>query len=103
MRQVGKRRSAKDGRARKEVRYHLQIIHTWAAVYKKYGGIRPECCEDIEKWAMDAIEMLDSLYSPQEVREAMLETGHHELQFRLGDFIRYSPSEVQEILEDYRR
>lgn len=39
---------------------HLKIIHTWAAVGKKpiYRGIEPKCCENVERWVMDAIDLL---------------------------------------------
>ena len=35
---------------------HLQIIRTWAAVDRDYGGIRPACCDDIVKWIDEALE-----------------------------------------------
>ena len=37
---------------------HLQIIRTWAEVDRKYGGIKPECCEHIVKWIDDVMELL---------------------------------------------
>lgn len=37
---------------------HLQIIRTWAEVDRKYGGIKPECCDHIVKWIDDALELL---------------------------------------------
>lgn len=37
---------------------HLQIIRTWADVERKYGGIKPDCCEDIVTWIDDALELL---------------------------------------------
>lgn len=43
---------------RAETITHLQIIRTWADVDRKYGGINPECCEDIVKWIDDALELL---------------------------------------------
>lgn len=41
-----------------EIISHLQIIRTWADVDRKYGGIKPDCCEDIVKWIDDALELL---------------------------------------------
>lgn len=45
---------------RQDVIYHLQIIRTWAAVGKDpiYHGIEPKCCEDVERWIDDALELL---------------------------------------------
>ena len=39
---------------------NLQIIATWAAVGKDpiYKGIESKCCEDVEQWTMDAIELI---------------------------------------------
>jgi hypothetical protein len=56
---------------RKTVIDHLQIIVTWAAVGKKpdYNGIEPKCCEDIEKWTLDALELLKE----QEINDKALQ------------------------------
>lgn len=45
---------------RNDVIDHLQIIRTWAAVGKDpiYQGIEPKCCEDVEKWIDEALELL---------------------------------------------
>ena len=45
---------------RETVIRHLQIIRTWAAVGKEpiYHGIEPRCCEDVVKWADDALALL---------------------------------------------
>ena len=45
---------------RQDVMDHLQIIRTWAAVGKDpiYHGIEPKCCEDVEKWIDEALELL---------------------------------------------
>lgn len=52
---------AKKGSGRadyKEIISHLQIISTWADVYRKYGGIKPDYCEYIVKWIDDALKLL---------------------------------------------
>ena len=45
---------------REKIIDHLQIIRIWAAVGKDpiYNGIEPKCCEDIEKWTKDALDLL---------------------------------------------
>ena len=45
---------------RQDVIDHLQIIRTWAAVGEDpiYQGIEPKCCEDVEKWIDEALELL---------------------------------------------
>ena len=45
---------------RKKIIDHLQIIYIWAAVGKDpiYNGIEPKCCEDIEKWTKDVLDLL---------------------------------------------
>ena len=45
---------------RQDVIDHLQIIRTWAAVGKDpiYRGIEPKCCEDVERWIDEALELL---------------------------------------------
>lgn len=42
----------------KDIVSHLKIIRTWADVDRKYGGIMPECCENIVTWIDDALELL---------------------------------------------
>lgn len=43
---------------REKVINHLQIIRTWAVVDRNYGGINPDCCDDIVKWIDEALELL---------------------------------------------
>ena len=51
--------------SRNDVITHLQIIHTWAAFAHKKGMLlgMPEIC-DIEKWTMDALELLKDGEAP---------------------------------------
>lgn len=44
----------------KNVITHLQVIGTWAAVGKRpeYRGIEPVCCEKIEKWIDEALDLI---------------------------------------------
>lgn len=39
------------------------------------------------------------LYTPDEVWSAIVEHGQHDSQFKLGEIIKYSPSDVKKILE----
>ena len=40
----------------------------------------------------------DKLFTPQEVDTALVVHGQHDLQFKLGEKIKYSPSDVRKIL-----
>ena len=59
---------------RQDVIDHLQIIRTWAAVGKDpiYHGIEPKCCEDVEKWIDEALELLKE-------QEEQIEQVEHDL------------------------
>lgn len=46
---------------------------------------------------------LDKLFSPGDVYKAMVQNGQHDTRFKLGETIRYSPSEVHDILREGRR
>ena len=39
-------------------------------------------------------------FTPDEIEMILIEYGQHDRQFRLGETIKYSPSEVRGILED---
>ena len=51
----------------KEIISNLQIIRTWADVDRKYGGIKPECCEHIVTWIDDALELLKEQEAVEEL------------------------------------
>ena len=51
---------------REKVINHLQIIRTWAVVDRNYGGINPDCCDDIVKWIDEALELLKGEYDGTE-------------------------------------
>lgn len=40
-------------------------------------------------------------FTPDEIDMILIEYGHHDPQFKLGEIIKYSPSDVREILERY--
>ena len=47
---------------RQNVIDHLKIIRTYAAIVKKpiCRGIEPQCCETVELWINDALELLEA-------------------------------------------
>ena len=40
-------------------------------------------------------------FTPDEVEGILIEVGQHDKQFKLGEIIKYSPSDVRKILERY--
>jgi hypothetical protein len=60
-------KKASDQADYKDIVSHLQIIRTWADVDRKYGGIKPECCEHIVTWIDDALELLKEQEAVEEL------------------------------------
>ena len=48
----------------------------------------------------DAVTLLKTTYTPEEARCVLVSHGQQDKRFGWGEVIKYSPSEVQEILEE---
>ncbi len=92
-----------DKMTRNKALSHLKIIRTWAFTDKQYGGIGPECCDDIVQWIDEAVSVMESLFTPDDVMLTLIDAGHHDRKFKLGETIRYTPTEVQKILLEGKR
>ena len=87
----------------KRVLSHLKIIRIWADTDKNNDGIWPECCEDIVHWTDDAILLIESLFTPNDAMLSLIYAGQHDKRFKIGETIRYTPSEVYNILMEGKR
>lgn len=87
----------------KKVLSHLKIIRIWADQGNNHDGIWPECCEDVAHWEDDAISLIESLYTPNDAMLSLIYAGQHDKRFKIGDTIRYTPTEVYNILMEGKR
>lgn len=92
-----------DDITRNKVLSHLKIINTWASVDEHYGGIGPECCDDIAQWTEEAINLIESLFTPNDAMLTLIHAGQCDKRFKIGDTIRYTPSETCSILMEGKR
>lgn len=70
--------------------------------YSRFVDKCQECPYDgkdcFKRLKTDALALLRTMYTPREVRNALIAHGQRDLRFELGEIIKYDPVEVEEIL-----
>lgn len=64
------------------------------------NGLKIYVSKEVEDAINTAVRSMSYDLSPEKIRDILVEHGQHDLQFHVGETIRYSPREVQTILEE---
>ena len=66
------------------------------------AGMKPKCvdlCSECARKVYDFVFGQENRYTAEELRDILVEHGQHDLKFKLGETIKYSPSDIYKILK----
>ncbi len=88
----------RDGTTKKFIRYFSDSEHAFA--WLELEGYRVICIKELTLNGNNEGAIMEELI--RKIELILIESGQHDLKFKLGEIIKYSPKEVGEILRKHK-